>query len=212
MNLELTKKRCVMGVINNRIEKHGDQDVTAFDIPIDLLLDPKELIAFLGPYVQRALYNTTKDGVAEPMVPEVESYPLKDDLECKAVTLAIGHGSSDYEVEFEDARLKSLTLFLQRGGETQLKFKLQIRPQNKHVLKLLDSQNCEIKISTGETKIAEKAKRAQGELELGPQANGNGAEPPPDGVDGPTQDKRMRAQTAAKLKREKAKGAKAQAH
>jgi hypothetical protein len=188
-----------MGVIQNRVEHHGDSDVTAFDIPLELLLDPDELNALVGDYAHNALFNT-KGKVAEPMFPDFDSFALKHDLENAHVALAIGNGSTDYAIEWDDARLKGLTLSPLTGGETHLSFRLQVRPQNKHITKLFDTQNCELKISLSDAKIVEKTKKRQQELPLdAPPAGvlaGNGAM---DGIDGPTQDERMRARHAEKV-------------
>jgi hypothetical protein len=164
--LDLDNKHAKVGVINNRIEKHGDKDVTAFDIPLTVLLDPKELNNLLDdPYKHRALFETKGD-VATPMFPEFSEFAMKHDLEGATVTLHIGH--SGFEIEYKDSCLKGLVLAPLHGGETQLDFKLQCNPQTKHIVKLLDAQNTEIKLSVADAKIAEKKKRKQRELPLGP--------------------------------------------
>jgi hypothetical protein len=164
--LDLDLKHAQVGVVNNRIEKHGDKDVTAFDIPLTVLLDPKELNNLLDdPYKHRALFDTKGD-VATPMFPEFSEFAMKHDLEGATVTLHLGH--SGFEIEYKDCCLKGLTLAPLHGGETQLDFKLQCNPQTKHIVKLLDAQNTEIKVSVADAKIAEKKKRKQRELPLGP--------------------------------------------
>jgi len=163
-NFELAAKRCTLGIINNRIEKNGDQDVTAFDLPITLLLDPDELNALLGDkYKHRALFET-KNGVSHPMFPEFESFALKEDRQGD-VTL---HLAGETEVEYEDVRLKSLTLSPVAGGETELRCKVQVLPQTKHITKLINAQNCELKISVADTKIAAKNRSKQQDLPLDP--------------------------------------------
>lgn len=174
--LELKKKRCRVGIINNRIEKHGEYDVTAFDIPLELLLDADELDALVGDYAHKALFNT-RGKVSEPMFPDFESFALKHDLECESVMLYIGNGSSDYEIEFDDARLKGLVLTPQTGGETGLELKLQVCPQTRHITKLIGSQNTEIKLTLGDLKRVEKSKRKQQELPLDPAGPTSEASP-----------------------------------
>lgn len=167
---DLAKKHCNMGIINNRVEKHGGTDVTAFDIPLSLLLDPEELNTLLGDkYKHRALFDTKGD-VATPMFPEFSGFSLKNDLEGATVTLHLGVG--DYEIEFEDCNLKGIVLSPVHGGETETSFKLQCNPQNKHITKLLDAQNTELKVTIADAKVAEKRSRKQRELPLGadPQA------------------------------------------
>jgi hypothetical protein len=166
--LDLDKKHCKLGVINNRIEMHGDKEVTAFDIPFTLLLDPKELNELLGdPYKHRALFDTKGD-VATPLFPEFTEFTMKNDLEGATVALRL---SPTYEIEFKDTTLKGLTLAPIHGGETELNGKLQVTPQTKHITRLLDAQNTEIQITVADAKIAEKKKRKQRELPLGPDPN-----------------------------------------
>src|SRR5262249_54919251 len=73
-------------------------------------------------------------------------------------------------LEFEGARLKTLQLAPVVGGETELGFKLQVRPQNKHVTRLLDAQNCEVKFSLRDATVAERNRRRQQDQPLQPAA------------------------------------------
>src|SRR5579862_9551402 len=161
--LTLKKQRAEMGVINNRLERHGDQDVTAFDMPLSTLLDPDQFDACLGKGAHDRLYR--KEGRSYKVaIEEIETIPLRHDLEGAAVTLHFDKS----DIEFEKATLKDPTLELIDGGETQLRFKLQVRPENKHLTRLLDAQRTDFNISIDDAKIIEeKAKQAQGKLELG---------------------------------------------
>lgn len=163
--LTLTNKRATIGVINNRVEKHGDEDVTAFDIPVDLLLDPKELDALVGNHTHRSLFDKKGD-VYEPNFPRFDGFSLKDDFEGATVTLVLGM-TDHASIEFEDCRLKSIELSPQVGGETAMSFKLQVRPEPRDYVKLIESQNSELKISLGDARVAEKAKSKQQDLALG---------------------------------------------
>ena len=168
--LTLKKHHAEMGIINNRIEKHGNDNVTAFDIPIVLLLDPDQLEQLLGKGQHDHMFE--KQGRSfKPRIPDVESMLIRHDLDGANVVLHLDKS----DIEFEEARLKGLTLQPLAGGETQLHFKLQVRPENKHILRLLDTQNCELKLSLADAKIAQKAKSKQEELPLGaPAKPGNG--------------------------------------
>jgi hypothetical protein len=174
--MKLKKKACTMGVINNRIEKHGEKEKVAFDIPLTLLLDPDELCALLDDkYAHKALFNT-KGASAAPMFPQFDGFSLKDDLQAKGATFYIGNGSTDYEIEFTDVRLKGLFLSPIQGGETQLTFKLQVLPQMKHVTKLIDNQHCMLKLSVDKTNSIDKKKDKQQDLPLTKETNGSAAE------------------------------------
>jgi hypothetical protein len=174
--LKLSKKRCEFGLIGNRLEHHGDKDVTAFDIRVTVLLDPDELDELLeDKYAHKALF-ATKGKVASPMFPQLDSFSMRHDIEAKdAILILLG----DYAVPFENVRLKGLVLTPAVGGETELTFKFQCRPQPRYITRLLDAQKCEGKISLSKTKVAEKEKAPkQDDLELGGQppkpADGNG--------------------------------------
>lgn len=170
MQLKLKQHRAEMGVINNRIEKHGDDDVTAFDCPIKLLLDPDKFDALLG--VGRHDHWFKKNGRTYELInPEIESFSLKFDLDVGSVVVHLDKS----DLEFEDARLKGLTLEPLPGGETALRFKLQIRPENKHIIRLIDMQNRDLKLSIDEATIAEKLQAKQQKLDLDGKNGGNGA-------------------------------------
>jgi hypothetical protein len=189
MQLKLSKHRAEMGVINNRIEKHGDDDVTAFDCPIKLLLDPDKFDELLG--AGRHDHWFTKSGRTYDLVnPEIETFSLKYDLDVGSVVIHLDKS----DLEFDGARLKGLTLEPLKGGETALRFKLQVRPENKHIIRLIDMQNRDFKLSVDKATIAQKEKSKQQQLALDGKNGGNG---PPDGVDGEMQDKRMRERAAA---------------
>lgn len=163
--LELSKKHATMGVINNRLEKHGDESVTAFDIPLEMLLDTDELEQ-LAPRASKWLFNDNR-GALEPAFPQFESVTLKDAIDAKGACIAIGAGDKPYEIEFEDVRLKGLTLTPLPGGHTQLSLKLQIRPESKHLAKLIDAQETDVKFTFSEADFVPKNKRKQQELPLG---------------------------------------------
>lgn len=190
MQLKLSKHRAEMGVINNRIENHGDQDVTAFDCPIKLLLDPDKFDALLGEGSHDRWFK--KSGRTYELVnPEIETLALKYDFTVSSVVIHLDKS----DLEFDEGTLKSPALERLPGGETAMRFKLQILPENKHIIRLIDLQNRDFKLSLTDAKIAEKPNARQGKLAL-EGANGGS---PPDGVNGETQDKRTE-QRAAVLK------------
>jgi hypothetical protein len=162
--LQLKGKPATMGVINNRLEKHGDESVTAFDIPLDMLLDQDELEE-LVPHASAMLFDDKRD-VLQPAFPQFESHTLKDAIDAKEAMIAIGAGAKPYEIEFGEVRLKGLTLTPLTGGETQLHVTLQVRPDSKHLAKLIDAQETQIKFTFSEGNFAPKNKRRQQELPL----------------------------------------------
>lgn len=90
--LTLTTRPCKIGPsINTRTEKHGDEDVTALDIPIEsVMLEANELNVLLGePHAHNALFNGGTSP-PEPLLRMIRALKLKDKFEDCTVTLLLG--------------------------------------------------------------------------------------------------------------------------
>jgi hypothetical protein len=168
--LELSAKHAEMGIINNRLEKRGPtEEVTAFDIPLTVLLDPKELNELLDKrHAHAALFNTPKGCVATPIFPEFKALHVEMIFENANVSLQLG--VSDNLIDFEDARIKVQSLQPVHGGETEARLQLQVIPGAKQITRLLDAQNSELKVSITDARRAEKKNTKQESLPLGPPA------------------------------------------
>jgi hypothetical protein len=198
---------CRLGKISNNLEKHGDEDVTEFNIPVTgIMLSAEQLNAFIGdPHCDRSWFNT-KGSIREPMPWWSRgNFRLKDKFEANVCAIKV---SGDRELAFEPEKdlpacgIGKIRLKPQVGGFTEMSFQLQLRPGiGKENLLLQEHQNREVRLTVSESRVAQNRGKQQ-DLPLDGQPS-NGAGRQASGgfkptVDGPAQDKRMRARTAAK--------------
>jgi len=168
-----------MGKISNNLEKHGEDDVTAFDIPVSgITLTGEEVNALIeDPYGDRWLFNTVKD-LREPNVAKFKPLEMLDSFEDATIVLTVPRGAS---YTFAGAKIKSITLDPQRGGETLVSFSVRVRPENDdQIVDLIDSQNREVKIDIADAKVMMKGGRKQQELPLARAGEGEEPESTPD--------------------------------
>lgn len=162
--LNIPETYAQMGKIANNLEKHGEQDVTAFDIPIAGIVLTGEQFNALSedPYADRWLFNMQGE-MREPNLARFEPLTLLDSFEDATVMLKC----SDAEFTFAAARVKDVTFEGKRGGDILLSFSVRVRPQNdREITVLLAHQNHEIRIDVADAKIALKGGRNQQELPL----------------------------------------------
>lgn len=157
--LELSRRPAKLGPsINTRCERHGDEDVTAFDVPIhSVLISGEELNALLGdPTANERLYAQGTDPL-EPAFLQFDALVLKDKIEGARVALAGSNGGGD--IVLNDCKLKSVTLELQVGGLTKLSCKAQCLPNLDHSINaLFELMNHEIAVEiTAEQHGAQQA-------------------------------------------------------
>lgn len=140
--LTLTEREATLGSsINTRCERHGDEDVTALDIPLSgMALDEKELnILLQDPHAFGALYVAAgaRGSMSEPKLKVLGPLKLKDKIEGAEVSLWIGMAKEP--VVIRDCKLAKVTLELQTGGTTLLSLQVQCTPTiDKHITKLLE--------------------------------------------------------------------------
>ena len=166
--LTITKRGAYMGRINNRLQRHGEESVTAFDVPLSsIALEAEELNALLGiPRAHDALFSKGLDGKSpqptfEDVDPLVLTYKLED------VRAEIYVGMKDEKLTFTAAKLTDIRLEPQPGGMTLLSLKLQIVPDiAKQAPKLLQWQDHDVSVELSDGRRAVKAKE-QGELAVG---------------------------------------------
>ena len=168
--LDISQTHAHMGKISNNLEKHGTDDVTAFDIPISgILLDREQLNDLLeDPHADRWMFNETKSGAIEPATRAFEPRVLKDTFEKAVVVFTVGKA----EFTLADCKIQGIELDPENGGNTRVAFKLRVRPENdKQILALLGHQNREIKIDVAEATVAEKGGRKQSDLFAGGESD-----------------------------------------
>jgi len=177
--LKLTGKTCRLGKISNNLERHGDEHVTAFTIPItDVMLTKTELIALMrDASVHESWYApATKTQAAEPRPWwNGERFKISETFEADAAALVL---LGDREIEFEStgdpkdddyrpaAVISKITLTPHAGGLTELCASLYVRPGiGKTNLTLQTAQHSEAKLTITGARVAERDK-AQPQLPL----------------------------------------------
>jgi hypothetical protein len=125
--LNLPKRSCLLGVLNPRVEKHGEDDVTAFDIPLsEIMLTANEFSALLQePKAHEFFYDTGKQPNL-PLFPMLADLHITEKIEGAAVTLFIG--LDETKVVLLDVKLRKLTLSRKVGGLTALSLQVQCTP------------------------------------------------------------------------------------
>lgn len=163
--LEISKIHAQLGKIANNLEKHGDDDVSAFDVPVTgILLDKKSLNRFLDDsQASAALFNTTRTNDTEPVFKIFKPLVLKDTFEGIRVDFNLG----GKEFTLTDCKASKVSVELRNGGTAEISLQLRVRPENdKQILLFLGYQNREIDIALADAKVALKGGQKQGELAL----------------------------------------------
>jgi hypothetical protein len=199
--LTLDAKVCRLGKISNNLERHADDYVTAFTIPVaGLMLTKAELNKFMrDKYCYQSWFDTTQPGAGSPMSWwGDEHFHLSQSFEADELTILV---SGDRPLTFE-AELKSngdddddgngeetkraaceitkIMLRPQYGGLTELRFHLSLRPGiGKANLQLQEHQHREVKLTLIGGRVKAKNDR-QPQLPMGAPA-----ESAPETVPGP---------------------------
>lgn len=164
----ITQRTCTMGKISNNLEKHGEEDVPAWTIPITGILVDLAAIEFLlhDARASEAFFARNSDtDILEPRPWLTYAAPiaLTEAYDGMATTIKVG----DEELEFDRCRLKDLVLGRFYPGMAQIDCKLQLEPGLDHAnLVLQEFQNQPIVLTVLDAKIAAKKKLRQQELPL----------------------------------------------
>jgi hypothetical protein len=167
-----------MGKIANNIETHGDEEKTAFSFPVTgLMLTREQLNELLDdPHADRALFNTKRSGEIEPNLRALLPHHIEQNFEGATVRLKVG----ELKFVLKGCKVKEVELKPQNGGNTEVSFKLYLRPEDdKQILALLGHQRREIRIGVADAKVIEKGDGAQKDLDLrdeGSAASGDAGE------------------------------------
>lgn len=159
----IDKAQCQMGKYSNNLEKHGEEDVLAWTIPIvGVLLYAHQLEVLLhDSRGSEAFFVRAKDDLLEarPWTTFADPVSLTESYDGMAVEMKLG----EELISFERCRIKDLTLgrFFQ-GGVTQVDFKLQIAPGlDRENLLLQEYQNKPVVLTIESAKVAAKKKLKQ---------------------------------------------------
>lgn len=175
LNIEPT--HAILGKIANNIENHGEEEVTAFDIPVtNILLDREQLNALLDDSVaDRVIFNKTRAGDVQPALKCLEPFALKDNFDGATIQFNFGTGKGE-KFTLKDCKVKAVTLEPQNGGNTVVTMKIRVRPENdNHILQLMGHQNRECTLSIAEAKVATTA-AAKKQMDMLDGGDGKGDE------------------------------------
>lgn len=128
--LELNTRPCMIGVINARSEKHGAEDVPAFDIPLSsIMLSADELVTLTSvALIHRALFDTSGGKLPDPLLPMFKPLQLRDTFKDVGVSIVVG--INQVEFNLGNTKIKSITLKPQFGGQTAMACTVQFAPKD----------------------------------------------------------------------------------
>jgi hypothetical protein len=163
--LTLKRRTCRIGTsINTRAEHHGDDEVTALDIPLaSIMLDAEELNSLLcDPHAHTRLYDTTKAGMpAEPGLPKLKDFKLAEKIEGAEVEIAL---AGDEVLKLTSCNLKSVTLSCELGGLTSMSVLVQCVPKlDSKISRLLERLDREAHVTIRCDGYGDQAKLPLGE-------------------------------------------------
>jgi hypothetical protein len=145
--MHLSKRQAKIGnQIPSRGEMHGDETVTALDIPLtDLMLDETELGEIMcQPRASAALFNDG-NGTREPFFQNIKPIALVDKIE--GATVTITHGVENESIKLINVRLAKVKLEPCVGGLTAMSCTVQCTPDlNESVAKLLGRLNSTVDV------------------------------------------------------------------
>lgn len=144
--------------INTRTEKHGDDDVTAFDIPVTFVLGASDLCELLqcSDVVERLftydvlkVNETTHRAARAPAIPLLKSLALGAKIPGATVVLSFDTLTGPVELKLLDAKLSKVKLTPMFDGMTTCALAVQTTPDlDKSVLSLFGHMNgdCTIEV------------------------------------------------------------------
>ena len=151
----IERRPCKIGPsINSRTERHGDDDVLAFDIPLSsIMLNAGELNEILNePNASEILFDQRTDGLKEPLFKNLKAFQIEGKFEDSTLSLAVG--LKQELLEFTNVTLKSLKLEPKVGGLTELSLTVRCTPELDHQLTTLFAfmnHDAEVYLEIGES-------------------------------------------------------------
>jgi hypothetical protein len=185
--LVLKETPCRLGKIGNDLEHHGDDQVTAFNVPVTTELTADDLNSLVEDrYFSRRLFDSG-NGRGTPTAPgdgfrKIKPLELRDAFEEVRVELVV-RGKT--VLRFENCKVSKITLEPCLGGTTECGFSVHLRPtSDKEILQLLHHQHREVQITMAGGKVV--VSKRQGELvfEAGKGTDGPEDEKPPTNPNG----------------------------
>lgn len=159
--LELAKRLCKIGTsINVRSEMHGEDGVTALDIPLsEIMLSAEEFnVLMCHKGAHNLLFDHTPNSF-EPTLRMIGDLSLKGKIESVTVFLHTKHGRK----KLVNCKLSKIKLDLRVGGLTAMACQVQCTPDfDEETNRIFESLNGEI-----EVELAAENYDAQTQLALG---------------------------------------------
>lgn len=150
--LETTRARLVH--INPRTEKHGDQDVPAADVRIQVI-QGNGILALFAPTLRNSLYETdTSDGQLEGVEALtklrypglIERLRLNTKLTGAEVVIGFGLGDSS-DINLDTVDVDGFAVELMEGGSVSLTFRVKTTATGEQIKKLYEVLGGEIDIT-----------------------------------------------------------------
>lgn len=182
--MEFSKRPARLGIsINGRREKHGEDNVSAADIPVvGFMLEADELNDLLEePHAHKLLFQKRSGGKAdEPIFRKLKTFAHTDKFEGCAVTFTLGLNREP--IDLRDARVSKIRLEPMAGGLTAMSFSIACTEGvEKAVGKLLGRLDSEVDVELTLGEVAEeKAATKQQDLPINNFGDGEAPEPSAD--------------------------------
>ena len=142
------------GSINTRTEMHGKDKVPAHDIMIaTTIVGPEETGALTGTDDAYDRLYREENGLIVPAFPYFA--PQRFAVKFQGAKVRVWLQSGD-EVDFEDASLKDVTLFLATGGNSGLVYKLQVTDADRQHLDIAGLLNSKVHIQVKSAELIAK--------------------------------------------------------
>jgi len=162
--LNIHETPCRLGKFSNNLDKHGEDDYTAFDVPVVLELPPDTL----NDLMEDRLFSTRLFDSATPGNPitvgggflKVGPLKLRDTFEETQVDLLLS--SSKSPQHYEKCKISKIMLQPCLGGTTECAFSMHVQPNtDKEILQLLHHQRRDAVISISGGKLIQAKKQQE---------------------------------------------------
>ena len=152
---QLEQQTATLLHINPRPEKHGEENVPAADLKVEVR-DGSHLLSMFHPTLRSMLYKADEsegglDGVEQPLTvlrfgTLIER--LRLDLSLKGADVVIGFGLGGVsDISLDTVDVDSFSVTLSEGGTVGMTFRVKARPTGEQIKKLYEVMGCEITVS-----------------------------------------------------------------
>lgn len=152
---ELSQQTAILRHINPRTEKHGDEDVPAAYLKIEII-DSNEMLSMFHPTLRSFLYvEQDADEQLEGMEPRLtklrfgtllERLTFDKALKGADVTIDFGVGGSS-DIELQTVDVDKFRSTLMEGGSVSLEFRVKAQPTGEQIKKLYEVLGSEITLT-----------------------------------------------------------------